>query len=309
MITARIDERAGAPTILVVGATGAQGGSVARHLLERGRFAVRTLTRNPHTEEARALRAAGADVVRGDLYDPASLIAAMAGCHGVFGVTSYWEHFELEYELGVNLIDAALATGIGHLVLSSLPPIGRLTAGRLAAAHFDQKAEIEEYARSLRLPATYVHVAPYFENFLGLFAPRRGAAGWELRLPHGDALLPGVSVADVGGVVATVFERRTEFLERTLGVVADERPVAAYAAAIEAATGRPVRYRAVDPREFAGYAFRGAADLADEFAFHAGRTSGRAADIARGRDLFPGLHRFDDWTRDSRERLLRVLDA
>src|SRR5690348_14939899 len=106
-------------SILVIGATGAQGGSVASHLLSGGKFHVRCLTRNPASDRAVALRSAGAEIVRGDLDDPITLRAAMAGCYGVFGVTNFWEHFQREQQHGRNLIEAVAAAGIAHFVFSA----------------------------------------------------------------------------------------------------------------------------------------------------------------------------------------------
>jgi predicted dehydrogenase len=92
-------------TVLVTGATGLQGGSVARHLLRSGKYNVRCLSRNTASDKARALRHAGGELVAGDLGDHASLKAAMAGCDVVFGVTNFWEHFERERQHGANLVD------------------------------------------------------------------------------------------------------------------------------------------------------------------------------------------------------------
>ena len=76
--------------ILVTGATGQQGGAVARALLAGG-HKVRALTRKPDGEAARALAGKGAEVVRGDLDDVASLEKALAGAWGVFAVQNTWE--------------------------------------------------------------------------------------------------------------------------------------------------------------------------------------------------------------------------
>src|SRR5882672_8611431 len=75
--------------VAVLGAAGQQGGAVARHLLDSG-WAVRALTRDPAKSAARALAAAGAEVVRADNDDRASLAAAFRGAHGVFSVQNYW---------------------------------------------------------------------------------------------------------------------------------------------------------------------------------------------------------------------------
>jgi uncharacterized protein YbjT (DUF2867 family) len=292
------------PVVLVTGATGAEGGSVARHLLRRGRFAVRALARDPGGEAARALRDRGAEVVRGDLDDAASLRAAVSGCYGAYGVTSSWEHHGDEWERGSALADAVSDAGVGHFVLSAQPPVGALTGGALRVPHFDARARVAEYARALALPATFVHVPFLFDGFLGIFAPRRESDGsWSLALPLGEAPLAGVAAEDVGGVVAAIFERRAEWLGRTLNVVGDELAPAEYAAAIGAATGRVVRYAHVPREAYAALGFRGAADIADMLEFHRAHAAGRADDIARCRELHPELQRFERWAARHREEL------
>ena len=111
-------------TIAVVGATGAQGGGVARAILADpgGGFAVRAITRDPTKEAAQALAAAGAEVVQADLDDEASLTAAFEGAYGAFCITNFWEHFsaEKEIEQAGNLARAAAAAGIKHAIWSTL---------------------------------------------------------------------------------------------------------------------------------------------------------------------------------------------
>src|SRR5215510_9323703 len=82
-----------ADTILVVGATGMQGGGVARHLLKRGVFNVRCMTRCPDSEPAGLLKQHGAEVVQADLDNSGSIRRAVEGCKGVFGVTNFWEAY------------------------------------------------------------------------------------------------------------------------------------------------------------------------------------------------------------------------
>src|SRR4029078_101331 len=142
--------------ILVVGATGAQGGSVARHLLRTNSYKVRCLTRRPDSPAAKAIAELGGEIVAGELNNPAALRAALRGCDGAFGVTNYWEHFEREFEHGRNFIDALTASGIQHAVISTLPHTKLLSGGRLAVTHFDTKGRIEEYARSEQLQPAYV---------------------------------------------------------------------------------------------------------------------------------------------------------
>ncbi len=87
--------------IAVIGATGAQGGGVVRAIQadKSGSFAARAITRNPDSEKAQALRAAGAEVVAADTDKPETLGKAFAGAYGAFCVTNFWEHFSPEREL------------------------------------------------------------------------------------------------------------------------------------------------------------------------------------------------------------------
>ena len=167
-----------ADMILVVGATGMQGGGVARQLLKSGTFKVRCMTRRPESEPARLLQQQGAEVVQADLDDPASLKRAVHNCTAVFGVTNFWEAYFREYDQGVNLIDAAAAeAGVGHLVLSTLPSSRKISRDVIDLPHFETKARMEEYARFQHLPFTFVHVAFYYENFLNYFPPLRQPDG------------------------------------------------------------------------------------------------------------------------------------
>ena len=72
-------------TVAVVGATGRQGGQVVRHLLAEG-WRVRALSRTPTGKKGAELNGLGADVVYGDLEDPASLDSAFADVSGVFAM-------------------------------------------------------------------------------------------------------------------------------------------------------------------------------------------------------------------------------
>src|SRR5260370_6427355 len=128
-----------ADTMLVVGATGMQGGGVARHLLERGAIKIRCLTRRPDSAPPKLLQQPGADVVEADLDDPASIRRAMHGCHGVLGVTNFWEASFSDYHHGVNLIEAHAEAGEGTLLLLIMPRSRKVRGGAIDLPHFDTK--------------------------------------------------------------------------------------------------------------------------------------------------------------------------
>ena len=255
------------PTILVLGATGAQGGGVARHLLADGRWTVRAFTRNPQSSAARTLRDAGVEIAVGDLDDPASLRRAMVLCHGVHGITR--DHSARGHSLrqARAIVDAAAAASVKHLVLQSSGAEAPVDAQR-------------EWARLRGVPTTLVRAAFHYENLLGHCRPRPTADGeWTLgtpHAPHAPHALAAVSAEDVGGVVAAIFARRDEHVGRTIGVVGDVRPAHAWAEALAHALGRRVRH--------------GAAPCAPRAPYVA-----RAGDLEESRRLFPRLRTFDQW--------------
>ena len=290
-------------TILVTGATGGQGGGVARHLLKGGKFRVRCLTRDPKSAKAAALAQAGAEVVKGDLANPSSLAAALAGCYGCFGVTNFWEHFAAEYQQGINLVDAVKAAGIEHFIFSTLPNCKKITKGAIEVPHLDMKAQIEEHARELKLPATFVNVAFYFENFLTFFPPQKQANGvLSFGFPQGDTPLAGVAVEDTGGVVAAIFDRPNEFRGKTVGVVGDDLTGSKYAEIMARVLGQTVVYNYIPRDAYAAFGFPGAKELADMFEFNRLYVPSRQADVAQSRSLYPGMQSFEAWMRANKEK-------
>jgi uncharacterized protein YbjT (DUF2867 family) len=295
-------------TILVFGATGAQGGSVARNLLSRGKFKVRAITRKPDSPAANALRELGAEIVQGDLDDPASLDAALEGVDAVFGVTNFWEHFDKEEVQGRNLVNAVAKANVKHFVFSTLPPIEKATNGKLRSPHFDLKAEHEELARSLGIPSTFVHVPFYFENFLAFFPPRPvGDGTYQFGFPQGDTPLAGISVEDVGKIVAPLFEQPETYIGKTVSIAGDEIPPAQYAAEMSRATGLTVTYVHVPRETFAALGFPGAEDLADMFEFYRLHIPSRVKDLDTCRALAPDLQSFSTWITRNADKMRAAL--
>src|SRR5947207_69832 len=139
--------------LAVIGSTGAQGGGLARAILadKGGPFALRAITRKPDEDKARALASAGAEVVKGDLDDAASIEKAFAGAYGAFCVTNFWEHSSADKE-GVqagHMAQAAKNAGLQHVIWSTLEDTRKrvpLTDSRLPTLqgkfkvpHFDGK--------------------------------------------------------------------------------------------------------------------------------------------------------------------------
>ena len=299
-----------ADTILVVGATGMQGGGVARHLLKRGASKVRCMTRRPDSEPARLLQQQGATVVQADLDDPASIRRAVYGCHGVFGVTNFWEAYFREYDQGVDLIDAAAEAGVGHLVLSTLPSSRKISGGAIDLPHFETKARMEEHARLRNVPFTFVHVAFYYENFLNYFPPQRQSDhSYSFGFPLGDACLGAVAAEDIGGVVTKIFESRAEFVHRTVEIIGDEMPSMEYAQIMSRILKRKINYSHIARETYASMGFPGARELADMFEFLRVYRPSRRSHIIRCRQLFASMERFETWLENNVQKFKRLFEA
>ena len=193
------------PIIAVIGASGSQGGSVVRALVDRGAFRVRALTRHPDT-----YRGPADEVVEADLKRPETLEVAFAGAHGVFAVSNFWEPGSDEIAQGRNAVEAAKKAGVSHFVWSTLPDVERISGGEFEVAHFTSKAKVDDLVRDAVFASyTFVEAPFYFENLITNMPPSPlpdGSLGWALPLPVDARVVHAGSIQDLGGVVAGAFD-------------------------------------------------------------------------------------------------------
>ncbi|MFB3892864.1 MAG: NmrA/HSCARG family protein [Phycisphaerae bacterium] len=223
--------------ILVTGATGHQGGAVARCLLADG-WQVRILTRDPGKAVARELAGRGATISKGDLNDRASVDLAIKGCHGVFSVQDFYTAGEQgEVRQGCLLADAAKTAGVKHFVYSSVGSANRNTG----IPHFETKYKIEQYIRYLDLPYTILRPAFFYENFLTWNKDAILSGKLSLPMPA-DTRLQMISVEDIGGFAAAAFANPDKYLGRSIDIAGDELTMTEVAALLSSALGRKVTY-------------------------------------------------------------------
>jgi uncharacterized protein YbjT (DUF2867 family) len=283
--------------ILVIGATGRQGGAVVRHLLER-RHPVRALCRNPESKKARTLSSWGVRVVPGNLDERSSLDRAFDGVHGVFSNQNYWDGFppnklgpEREAQQGKNVLDAAKAAGVAHVVQAS--GAGVTIAPEIAANR--GKLAIEEYGLSLGVPLTIIRSVFFMENFddamLGL---RESILDGRLEMPFDPGFrLQMIAADDLGHLVALAFERPFELVGQRFDAAGDELTMVGIAETFSRVLGRPVRYTGGSAR--LAEVRRQDEDLAELFAnVH---RHGFQAFIPALRALHPGMLRFETYLR------------
>ncbi|MEU4232897.1 NmrA/HSCARG family protein [Nonomuraea sp. NPDC026600] len=279
-------------TIVVVGATGLQGRAVMTHLLADGRR-VRAVTRDPDAAGARALALAGAELVRAEMDDVASLIAAAEGADGLFSVqptvgspgTPAGFSAEDEVRWGCNVADAAHAAGVRHLVYASLAGAGRHNTEKLPKNTIN-KWRIEQHIARLGLPATFLRPVSFMENYTGGYHLHDGTVATAFAA---DVPQQIVAVDDVGVFAALAFAHPGEWIGRAVDLAGDEVTPVQIAAAISEATGRPLPYVQIP--------IEAIAQIGEDFAFSYTwlNERGYRADIAFTRALHPGLLDLRTW--------------
>ena len=269
--------------IAVAGATGAQGGGLARAILSdpSGGFAVRALTRDVNSEKARALARQGAELAAADVDDPESLNKAFAGAYGAYCVTFYWAHFSPEKELAEAglMAQAAKHAGLEHVIWSTLEDTRQWVPlsdnrmptlmGKYKVPHFDAKGEANHLFTDLGLPVTLLLTSFYWDNFIYFGSgPKKGPDGkLAITFPMDGEKLPGMAAEDIGKCAYGIFKRGSEFIGKTVGIAGEHLTGAEMAAAFSKALSQEVRYNAVTPDQYRSFGFPGADDLGNMFQF------------------------------------------
>lgn len=288
--------------ILVFGATGQQGGSVAAALLEAG-WAVRALVREPASHKSAALRDAGAEIIQGDFSDGASLRAAMDGVHGVFSVQPSSPGGTVadddETSFGITIADLAHACGVAHFVYSS---VASVEAG-VGLGHFESKARIEAHIGTLPLNATIVRPYTFMEMLV--------MPGFGLDSDHfhffmrPDQPMGVIAVRDIGKCVAAIFADPARFAGTTLDIAGDTVTGRDLATLFTEAAGRTITYARFPDEVLAANPFLGKlADILDR------AQPPDEAKLVELRRMNPALQSMRTWlAADGREAFQAALGA
>ena len=265
-------------SILVFGATGTQGGAVARGLLAGG-VDVHAFVRDPSSSRAQALAGEGARLEVGDLDDPATIREAMRGMHTCYAVTTPFEGGnEQEVRQGEALITAAGAVALPWFILASVA-----SADEADVPHFASKAQIERALRESALAWTVIAPTYFYDNVLGA-RQAIGEGRLSLALPA-DTPLQQLALEDLGAVVLAVLSREAEHRGERVEVAADAPTPGQMAAAL----GVHFQERSIEELEARN------PDLAAMYRFLAAQ--GYRVDIDELRRTYPEVawRSFADW--------------
>ena len=307
--------------IAVLGATGAQGGSLSRAVLSdpKSEFSVRAITRDVNSDKAKALASLGAEVVSADIDNIDSLKKAFDGAYGVYAVTNFWEHFSPEKETAQakNIADAAKAAGVRHVIWSSLEdtrnwiPLedNRMPTlmGKYKVPHFDSKGEAEKFFQQPGLSSTILRTSFYWDNFIyfGL-GPKKGPDGkYAITFPMGDKRLPGIAAADIGKCAYGIFKAADQYKGKTVSIAGGHPTGEQMATAMGRALGIEVKYNDVPADVYRSFGFPGADEMGNMFQFKRDfehdYVGARNLDVSRS--LNPSLQSFEMWLDENKDRI------
>lgn len=307
--------------ITVLGATGAQGGGLVRAIQNdpSGGFAARAVTRDVNSAKAKTLSALGAEVVAGDVDDPASLVRAFTGAHGAFCVTFFWDHFSPEKEQAEAraMAAAARSTGLRHVIWSTLEDTRKwiplsdermpTLMGKYKVPHLDAKGEANAYFTEAGVPTTFLNTSFYWENLIYFgMGPKKGPDGrLAITLPMGDKKLPGIGAEDIGRCAYGIFKQGEALIGKSVGIAGEHLTGAEMASALSQALGKDVGYNAVPPAVYRSFGFPGADDLGNMFQFKHDFNDAfcAARSVAFSRSLNPQLKAFAPWLAQNAGRI------
>ena len=230
-------------SVLVIGATGNQGGAVVQALLPKG-HTIRTLTRNPDSDAAKKLTDLGVEVMKGDFSDSDSLLKAATGMDTIYAMTTPFETgTEAEVKQGIAIADTAKKANVGHFIFGSVASADLKTG----IPHFDSKFEVEKHIAALGIPYTISAPVFFMDNYFSpWFLPAIKEGKVKLAMPS-DRSLQQISVRNIGAFVAALVERREEVFGKRFDIAGDELTGDETAAIISKASDSKIEYEGFDP--------------------------------------------------------------
>ncbi|GIO16605.1 hypothetical protein J19TS2_61600 [Cohnella xylanilytica] len=297
-----------AGTILVIGGTGTQGGNVARELLKHG-HRVRILTRNPESAAAKAMAAKGAELIQGDLADPASLEPAMQNVSAIFSV-QYADPYDqtVEPRNAANMVLAARKAGIEQVVHTSVAGSNlfpRWDKYKYLVQTWENKYEVEERIRNGGFRYwTILHPCWFMENFVeplsAIMAPEL-KNGVLLGTMQGNTPLKLNSGEDTAKFARAAFENPQQFHAKDINVASDELSMTEIAETLSRVLDKKVVFETVGSEEARK---RGMLEGTVYFMEWLEEVPGFGFNIEETRQHGVALTSFAEWVEENRHRFI-----
>jgi len=288
--------------ILVVGATGKQGGAIIDALLSQSKthnhpIRILALTRNPSSPSAQHLAANPLiELIQGDPTSPSAIFTQASPIDALFCVTVHGKPGAEEAQ-AAGLIDASIAHGVRHFVFSSADRGGEKVSDvtPTPVPHIASKYRIEEYlkraAAGTQMTWTMLRPVTFMENLTPDFVGKGFAAMWN---QVGERPVQLVAVKDIGYFGARALLEPEEWSGRAVGIAGDRLNFGEACKVFKEVTGKDM------PTTFCivGTVLKTAMpDIGAMFEWF--KTGGYDVDIGACREEFPELQDFATWLRRS----------
>lgn len=299
-------------TIVVFGATGAQGGGLVHSILDdpESEFAARAVTRDPSSDSAKALADKGAEVVKADIDNAEDIKKALKGAYGAFFVTFFWEHYapEKEFQNIKNYAEAAADAELEHVIWSTLEdtretiPLDSDEMPTLQeqykVPHFDAKGAADRFFKQNHVPTTYLLASFYWDNMIHFgMGPQRGEDGkLFISFPMGNKPLAGIAADDIGKCAYGIFKRGKELIGERIGIAGEKPTGRDMAQSLSHFLKEDVDYKSISPQQFRDLDFDGSDDLGNMFQFYRDyEVYNNNRDVEKSKELNPELKNFEEW--------------
>ena len=224
--------------IFVTGATGNQGGAVARSLINNG-FKIKVITRNPSSVPAQNLKKLHAEIIQGDLNNTETYCAHIKDVDGIFAVLTYENGIDKEIKQGMDLVNLAKEYDIKHFLYSSVIGADQNTG----IPHWETKYKIENHIKQINLPYTIIRPASLFENFLIPQVKSRILKGKLASPVNKDVIQQFICSKDIGEISAEIFMNPGKYSGKILTIAAQEMDMKEVANIFSEALGKEIKYQ------------------------------------------------------------------
>ena len=232
-------------TVFVIGATGNQGGAVARALLKHNHNVI-ALTRNKESDAAKGLQQLGAKIIEGSLDTPELLIDTLKQADTLFLMGSPIDtSVAQETAQGIAIAEAAKAANIGHLVYSSVANANKNTG----IPHFESKFAIEQHIQSLGVPFTICAPVAFMENVVAPWSIEAFKTGKIVQALPSEIKLQQLSLRNLGEFVVSVIEKRESVFGQRYDIAGDEVSGDEMAETLTQATRQKISYESFPTAE------------------------------------------------------------
>ena len=252
--------------LAVFGATGNQGYSIASTVLSdpelSQRYHVRAVARSTSAQKMQDLASQGAELVAADMDKPDTLPSALSGVNTLFFLTTTQYQGgtrEIETRQAKSVCEAALAAGVSYIIFSSMSHPSKISNGLLKnVEHFDDKAEIEEYIRSLPVKSAFFAPASFMQNLVTHFmrpVPSQANDGTFViaNCAHGHTRVPFIDITETGKWVGAILAAPDEYVGKQFAAASEILTMDEVARIVSGVTGKTVRYQKLPDEVFKGF--------------------------------------------------------